>query len=189
MAAAVYGYAVSYYLRHRNYSIRDKWYALFLATFTTTQLFDAIFWYLKGDSDDVPCVAVNYFLSKYILPPVLFFQPWVLSMYPSKSCQHVRSCYRILTVVGCLVLVFSYGCSKLWHAPPGTLAAHDKYPTILWGGLDLPVILVNAGIGFWAIGACMFVTPHGSNKLAYTTNAIEIPKPMTATHRCNGWEL
>eukprot|EP00943_MAST-04B_sp_MAST-4B-sp1_P006651 g6651.t1 len=56
-------------------------------------------------------------------------------------------------------MVFIYGCSKLWHAPPGTLAAHDKYPTILWGGVDLPVFLVNAGIGFWAIGACMFVTP------------------------------
>ena len=48
IAAAVYGYLVSYYLKNRNYSIRDKWYALFLATFTTTQLFDAIFWYMIG---------------------------------------------------------------------------------------------------------------------------------------------
>ena len=159
IAAAVYGYLVSYYLKNRNYSIRDKWYALFLATFTTTQLFDAIFWYMKGEEKDVPCVPMNYFVSKYFLPPVLFFQPWVLSLYPSKTCKNLRPCYRLLTICGCLLMVLIYGCSKLWHAPPDSPLAHDKYPTILWGGIDLPVLLVNAGIGFWAIGACMFVTP------------------------------
>jgi len=35
--SAVYGYLVSMYLYKRNYSVRDSWYAVFLATFTTTQ--------------------------------------------------------------------------------------------------------------------------------------------------------
>jgi hypothetical protein len=155
LAAAVYGYLVSYYLRHRNYSKRDPWYALFLATFTTTQLFDAIFWYLKGDGEDIPCVAVNYYLSKFLLPPVLFFQPWVLSLYPSQSCLKFRKCYRLLTIIGCCVMIAVYKCSTVWKTTTGP----DRYPTILWGGVELPKWLVQAGIGFWSIGAFTFVTP------------------------------
>ena len=45
LIAACYGYCVSAYLYHRKYSARDPWYCAFLATFTTTQLFDA--WYVN----------------------------------------------------------------------------------------------------------------------------------------------
>lgn len=47
--SAIYGYAVSVYLYHRRYSNRDPWYAVFLATFTTTQVIDAFFWYIAGE--------------------------------------------------------------------------------------------------------------------------------------------
>ena len=153
LGAAVYGFAVSLYLHRRNYSKRDKWYALFLATFTSTQLFDAVFWYLKGESDDVPCVATNLVLSKYLLPPVLFFQPWVLTLYPSTSWTWLRGFYRILTAVGCIVMVALYECTSVLKTSKG------KYPTLLWGGAELPTWLVDVGIGFWALGAALFVSP------------------------------
>jgi hypothetical protein len=155
LLASLYGFGVSMYLRHRNYSKRDKWYALFLATFTATQLFDAVFWYLKGDRKDIPCVPINYYLSRFLLPPVLFFQPWVLSLYPSQSCTAVRKLYRLLTILGCCVMIYVYKCSEVWKTATGP----DRFPTILWGGLVLPKWLVQAGIAFWSIGAAMFVSP------------------------------
>eukprot|EP00505_MAST-04D_sp_SCG-Rhode-Island_P003862 Stramenopile-MAST_4_protein_3862 len=136
LLASLYGFGVSMYLRHRNYSKRDKWYALFLATFTATQLFDAVFWYLKGDRKDIPCVPINYYLSRFLLPPVLFFQPWVLSLYPSQSCTAVRKLYRLLTILGCCVMIYVYKCSEVWKTATGP----DRFPTIF-------------------IGAAMFVSP------------------------------
>ena len=80
--SAVYGYAVAYYLCRRCYSRRDRWYSLFLATFTTTQVIDAFFWMLKGDSDTIPCVAINSVVSRFVIPPVIFFQPITLTLFP-----------------------------------------------------------------------------------------------------------
>ena len=62
----------------------------------------------------------------------------------------------MLTIIGCSVLVFLYGCSTLWHAPA---TAHDALPTILWGGVELPVWTIQAGIALWAIGALAFIRP------------------------------
>jgi hypothetical protein len=88
--SAVYGYGVAYYLRQRCYSRRDRWYSLFLATFTTTQLIDAFFWVLKGDLDTIPCAAIgahslgsfNPIISRFVIPPVIFFQPITLTLFP-----------------------------------------------------------------------------------------------------------
>lgn len=88
--SAVYGYGVAYYLRRRCYSRRDRWYSLFLATFTTTQLIDAFFWVLKGDSETIPCAAIgahslgslNPIISRFVIPPVIFFQPITLTLFP-----------------------------------------------------------------------------------------------------------
>ena len=88
--SAVYGYGVAYYLRRRCYSRRDRWYSLFLATFTTTQLIDAFFWVLKGDSGTIPCAAIgahslgslNPIISRFVIPPVIFFQPITLTLFP-----------------------------------------------------------------------------------------------------------
>ena len=165
LVACVYGYLVSLYLYRRRYSIRDPWYALFLATFTTTQLCDAILWSQQHDfwkdghlnNAPIECSTVNLLVSKYVIPPVVFFQPIVLSLYPSKAGQGwIRNLYRLLTAAGAFLLVFLYGCSTLWHAPP---TAHDNLPTVLWGGVELPVWTVQAGIALWAIGAVGFIRP------------------------------
>jgi len=70
LLAGFWGMGVSLYLARRNYSIRDRWYALFLAAFTSLQFFDAWYWYLKGEDDEIPCTMSNYAISKYLIPPV-----------------------------------------------------------------------------------------------------------------------
>ena len=178
--AMLWGYGVSFYLYRRNYSIRDKWYALFLSTFTHTQLFDAIFWLMKGDGNDIPCNVVNLGLSRFLLPLVIFFQPISLSMFPVVSgkspeqylccgkkccnncdvipneCRVVRWIYRLLAVAGSVVLICVYSCSTL-YMPDSPIGF--ELPTILWGGVDLSLSIVNLGIAFWAIGAALFIRP------------------------------
>ena len=81
-------------------------------------------------------------------------QPFVISFFPSDAFQGCwRWLYRIASVFGSCLLTFMYGCSVVFH---GT---HDKYPTILWGGVRLPEWLVLAGIGLWATGAVAVVRP------------------------------
>jgi len=169
LVAAGWGYAVSAYLRWRKYSIRDSWYALFLATFTTTQLFDAFFWYIKGEGDQIPCSPSNFVLSKYFLPPVLFFQPIVLSVFPPHQngcdCKCVRWLYRVGTAGGCAFAVYFCGCSvvaKLTEFGSDSLftdyVAKDL-PQVLWGGVYPPSWIIYIGCAFWALGAVMFVRP------------------------------
>ena len=162
LAAAVYGYAVSAYLYRRKYSVRDPWYAAFLATFTTTQLCDAVLWMQQEGPHDmngpITCNATNLFVSRWIIPPVVFFQPIVISFYPSKAGQGcVRNVYRILSVIGSGILTIAYGCSTLYHGDPSK--DHDKLPTLLWGGVDLSFWVVCAGIGLWSVGAVGFIRP------------------------------
>ena len=162
LVACVYGYCVSAYLYRRKYSVRDPWYCLFLATFTTTQLCDALLWSQQSGShlDNTPlaCSPLNLFVSKYMIPPVVFFQPIVLAWYPSDAGKGycIRNVYRVLCGLGCGVLMVFYGCSTLWHAPS---TAHDHLPTILWGGVELPLWTVRAGIALWSVGALGFIRP------------------------------
>jgi hypothetical protein len=165
LLACAYGYCVSAYLYKRKYSARDPWYALFLATFTTTQLCDAILWSQQQNfwqnghlnNEPIQCSSTNLWVSKYLIPPVVFFQPIVLSWYPSNAGKGIyRGIYRLITIVGAFVLVVCYGCSTLWHAPA---TAHDHLPTLLWGGVELPLWTVRAGILLWSIGAVGFIRP------------------------------
>jgi len=158
LIAGVYGYLVSAYLFRRNYSIRDKWYSAFLATFTTTQMLDAFFWWQKGESDQIPCTEVNYYLSKYFIPPILFFQPIVLSYYPSSSSILFRSPYRIACVILIFVsipLVFS-GCTTVWQTTGGYW---EGLYVIIYGGNMPSIPIMLGGIAFWSIGVPLFVTP------------------------------
>jgi len=161
LLAAGWGYAVSGYLRWRQYSIRDSWYALFLATFTTTQLFDAYFWYIKADQTDIPCSESNYILSRYLLPPVVFFQPIVVSIFPLHQngcdCKCVRWLYRVGTLAGCVVAIIFCGCSIIFRVNGDQ--AYVDLPQILWGGVYPPSWVIYVGCAFWALGAVMFVRP------------------------------
>eukprot|EP00041_Stephanoeca_diplocostata_P035423 m.1248047 g.1248047 ORF g.1248047 m.1248047 type:complete len:266 (-) comp24696_c0_seq1:1365-2162(-) len=152
--AGVYGYLVSYYLYQRNYSQRDPWYALFLATFTTTQVFDAYFWWLAGESGDLPCTPANEFVSKYILPVAIFFQPWVLTLFPSDSAEGLRWPYRLVTVLITGVPIIASKCTSLYTT---TGLWHGQ--TLMYGGVMPSYLVMNCGILFWAAGALLFVKP------------------------------
>jgi len=154
--AAIYGYLVSLYLYKRNYSIRDPWYAMFLSTFTTTQFLDAFFWFLKGEGDDIPCTQLNYTISKYLVPAIIFFQPLVLSWYPSTCLPSLRNPYRLLTVLGMCVPIAYCGCTTLYTTIGGY---YDGLQVIMYGGLMPPVWVMGLGILLWSTGVWLFITP------------------------------
>ena len=43
--------------------------------------------------------ALNALVSRFLLPPVLFFQPIVLTLFPSTACQCMRWPYRLNTLI------------------------------------------------------------------------------------------
>ena len=134
-------------------------YCAFLATFTTTQLFDAYYWYIKGPADDVPCTAANHFLSKYVLPFVVFFQPIVLGWFPSSAFPKWRTPYQVCALLGAAVLACMYGCSVVFADSMKPPHDRDQLPTILWGGAEPSLLIILVGIGFWAVGAVAFCRP------------------------------
>jgi len=146
------------YLYYRNYSKRDPWYSLFLATFTSTQILDAYFWWLEANSnvpDTIPCTEGNRFVSKYIIGPVVFFQPVVLAMFPSDAFRPLRPLYLVLVAVGCTIPMVLCGCTTLWHHADEFTPKGD----ILYCGIYPPIWIVYAGIALWAIGAIAFIRP------------------------------
>ena len=154
LCAAAWGFSVCIYLYRRNYSNRDPWYALFLGSFTSLQLFDAYYWWLRGDSEDIPCTASNYYITKFLLPVVVFLQPMVLSVFPSNALLNLRTPYRIVTAFGCSIPIFfsaAYGCTTIWRGKD-----RDE---LLWGGVMPPALIVDAGLFIWASGAVAFVRP------------------------------
>ena len=151
--ASVWGFGVSLYLCRRDYSARDSWYALFLATFTATQVFDAYFWWSKGSDTQIPCTRTNLALSKYLLPVVIFHQPWVIAKFPSSAYPRFRNAYRVLVVVGACVLIAAWGCTVV--AP----SAVSGKPEIVWGGAMPAEWVIWCGIALWAGGAFLFCTP------------------------------
>jgi len=86
---------------------------------------------------------------------VIFFQPMVLSIFPSDAYLKLRPPYRIVTLIGCAVPIASasYACTTVWAgSSPGR-------PEILFGGVMPPAWVVTLGIGIWALGAVLFVRP------------------------------
>ena len=88
-ASAATAWIVCIYLLYRKHSPRDAWYARYLFTFTLTQLTDIILWTLNesGDEGLKACVPyqlqfgsvpseqkVNFYVSKFIIPLVIFSQ-------------------------------------------------------------------------------------------------------------------
>ena len=67
-----------------------------------------------------------------------------------------RKPYQLLALAGACILVFMFGCTTLFHQPPGD---HDKLPTMLWGGREPSLWIILAGIGFWSVGAVAFSRP------------------------------
>merc|ERR1712242_185299 len=92
--SALWGWMACAYLWYRCYSPRDKWYAIYLLTYTFTQLVDIYLWTehetmpggLKGcperkeafgGAPDDEAQYTQYMVSKYVIPMVVFVQFFV----------------------------------------------------------------------------------------------------------------
>eukprot|EP00035_Acanthoeca_spectabilis_P025542 m.458869 g.458869 ORF g.458869 m.458869 type:complete len:254 (+) comp21609_c0_seq1:66-827(+) len=164
LAAAVYGYSVSIYLHQRGYTSRDAWYGLFLATFTSTQAMDAIFWWIKenqigneltlGDFDELPCTPLNWYMSKFVVPLVVFFQPIAISVFPSSHLPKTRPWYRLLAVLGAMLPIIFTNCTTLYET-----TGLWKGKTLMYGGVMPSYLLMSLGILFWSVGAIAYCAP------------------------------
>ena len=98
-----------------------------------------------ADADgSLPCTDWNSGVSRYILPFAIFFQPWVLSLYPSTNYLWARWPVRLLSIAGALFLAWVWGCTTLYET-----TGWAKVPTLLYGGKMPPFPLMVAGVVFW----------------------------------------
>jgi len=145
--SALFGWATCAFLWWRG-GPRDAFYARYLVTFTFTQLIDMALWYQHESA--VPggikaCVAyqqqfgaapegdqhVNFVLTKFVLPCVVFAQHAMQLSYPSRrwSGPGERTKLILWHLVPVLGMSFAFACSTLWEGQWPVAG-----PSLLWGG-------------------------------------------------------
>lgn len=150
--SAVVGWATCGFLWMRNYSVRDRWYAKYLLTYTFTQMVDIALWSqhysLPGGLQ--ACSALEeqfgsfpegpladqywqFVISKFVIPFVVLTQYYFCLTYPSESLKNHR--LKLIAVHGlaCFGMCFQFACSRIIEA---------KFPvphyTLTWGGVQCP---------------------------------------------------
>eukprot|EP00658_Telonema_sp_P-2_P030273 TRINITY_DN22891_c0_g1_i2.p1 TRINITY_DN22891_c0_g1~~TRINITY_DN22891_c0_g1_i2.p1 ORF type:complete len:335 (-),score=66.97 TRINITY_DN22891_c0_g1_i2:449-1453(-) len=147
---------------------RDDWYARYLITFTFTQAVDILLWTLHRDTQPYPPTygglqscpdlqlqfgkfpaadhpqAHNFYISKFVLPIVVFSQHAMQLTYPSSINASNRSRMIAWRILPCAVMMFAFGCTWLVPSPYDHLhtqaadkavyADLDGSRTLHWGG-------------------------------------------------------
>ena len=110
----------------------DLWYA-FLATFTTTQLCDAVLWTQQDHpgGGSIACTPLNHVASRWVIPPVVFFQPVVLSMYPSDAGHVQPQCLPVAQRCRLGLSTLCLAAQPLSRILPSTKTSSQH----LWGGV------------------------------------------------------
>jgi hypothetical protein len=180
MASACFGWATCLYLWKRQRSDRDSWYALYLLTFTFTQIVDAFLWKMNDTTELQACKAyqlqffnaptndqeyTNFLVSKYIIPLIVFSQHAVQLTYPSKEYKSNPEKQKIIIIghaIPCIIMSFCFAC---------TMLTESKFPyedkTLFWGGdfSDYPFSLIQFGAtlhsGLVAFGFYYFCNMRG----------------------------
>ena len=162
MAAAVYGFAMSYYFAAvRKHSYRDPWYGLFLTSFTLTQCLDSYFWWRSRSTLDgsVPCDAGNLYFTKIFVSAAIFSQVIVITAFPSQTIRpwvnKWRAPYRILPTIGAVAMAVVGKCTYATVTEGGLL----QLPTLVYWGHEPPVLLFYTGVVLWSVAAMVFITP------------------------------
>uniref|UniRef100_A0A7S2RQW4 Uncharacterized protein n=1 Tax=Mucochytrium quahogii TaxID=96639 RepID=A0A7S2RQW4_9STRA len=159
LASASVGWATCLYLYNRNRSARDLWYARYLLTFTFTQIVDIALWMqneqipgglqacngMKEQFRRAPADEqyVQYMISKFVIPLVVFSQHAMQLTYPSNVLRNSRIPIILLHGLPLIGMCYQFGCSDLIDA---------KFPknekTIRWGAETAETwqILVMSGI-------------------------------------------
>ena len=96
----------------------------------------------------------NTIVSRLVLPVVIFYQPIVLSRFPSTAYRGLRPYYRGVVCLAALVPVFFGGCTTVFkgHLPVAL-------PTLLYCGRLPPSWMFTCGVALWAVGAMLFLRP------------------------------
>ena len=127
IVAAVWGWvacALLAYRRGRN----DRWYALYLFTFTLTQVIDAVLWSLQYDRGLEACDGrrmsfavgapdgqlANLIVSKYAIPAVVIIQYAAQLAYPSERNPRLRKVMLLGYVAAGVVMCYTSG---VWPVP------------------------------------------------------------------------
>lgn len=185
IASCLFGWATCLYLLKRQRSERDSWYALYLLTFTFTQIIDAFLWHLNSKNEMeqglVACRKfqfqfsaaptgngdyLNYAVSKYMIPLVVFSQHATQLMYPSEQYKkNPKAQNRVIAfhAFPCLIMCFCFGC---------TMLTESNFPygaeTLFWGGnfQEFPQALIQFGAtlhsGLVAFGFYYFCNMRGA---------------------------
>ena len=155
IVAAVWGWvacALLAYRRGRN----DRWYALYLFTFTLTQVIDAVLWSLQYDRGLEACDGrrmsfavgapdgqlANLIVSKYAIPAVVIIQYAAQLAYPSSRNPRLRKVMLLGYVAAGVVMCYTSGCTDVIRAK-----FPEPHSTLRWGGTRtpaLPILLVAA---------------------------------------------
>lgn len=143
LAGCVVGWATCVYLKIRQRSPRDDFYARYLVTFTFTQLVDIALWSLHATTGaygetvgglqacqglqlqvgrfpafDDPQFA-NFMISKFLLPLVVFSQHAMQCTYPSELCNAPgqRTTMILYRLIPISVMVLAFACTWLVPSP------------------------------------------------------------------------
>ena len=165
LVACVYGFAACYYYYQRNFSTRDPWYAVFLGSFTLTQLLDAFFW-SRADplTGLVECDQVNLTFTQYFVTPVLFSQVLAITFFPASTANDWLKPIVRLGVCGVICLVgYIAQCTYALNTTGGWAPG----PTLVYWGFIPPWWLFFMGVALWAIPALLFIYPT-----IYATNIL-----------------
>lgn len=105
-ASAVGAWLVCAYLWYRNHN-NDRWSAVYLLTFTFTQVVDVVLWMDEDTFGLSTCSETNLVTSKYVIPMVVFSQHAVQCYYPSEYLKNHR---LVLALLHLLPVLGKYSC-------------------------------------------------------------------------------
>jgi hypothetical protein len=164
LLAAAYGFAMCYYFYKRNYSTRDPWYALFLCSFTCTQLLDAFFWIRENPTThNIDCDATNIYFTKFAVTPVMFSQVIVLTLFPGGGNDRWKPYVRLLVAAVIAGVAYIAECTYVFQTTGGALPG----PTLIYWGFIPAWYLFLLGVALWSISALLFIFPT-----IYATNIL-----------------
>ena len=183
LVSASIAWMVCIYLLYRKYSPRDAWYARYLFTFTLTQLTDIVLWSLNDSSEHnglKACIPyqmqfgsappsdqqVNFYVSKYIIPLIVFSQHAMQCTFPSKYYKNKRKEMILLHLIPVAIMSFCFACTRITKS-----YFPVPHATLFWGG-DFTMW------PYWLIqfGACMH-----SGLVAFVMYLL-LPKKVSNVH-------
>jgi hypothetical protein len=149
VASCLFGWAACAILKLRK-GPRDDWYARYLVTFTFTQLVDIVLWTLHsktkpylgntGGLQACPDLQLsfirfpgwtdpqfyNFYVSKFLLPCVIFSQHAMQLTYPSNIANAPGQRHNMIKwrMVPCAIMVFAFACT--WLVPSPYSHTHEQ---------------------------------------------------------------